>query len=204
MTAVRSLRPFAVVLVLAGCGGSDLTLFDGKSLAGWQGDPRYWRVEDGQIVGTTDGFPPITQNTFLSHEGTWANFVLRLQFKIRNGNSGVQFRSEALPDYVVRGYQADVSDAADGHLGILYEERERGFLGEMMIAGVYQHVDLADWNDYEITADGPRIVLTINGFTTVSYTEADPNARRRGIVAVQVHVGAPMEVRYRNLRIAPR
>ncbi len=191
-------RNRSLVALLLGLAACD------PSLGGGQGDPRYWREEGGELIGSTDGHPPLTENSFYAWDGNYADFELTMQFKIRNGNSGIQFRSESLPNYVVRGYQGDISDAADGHLGILYEERGRGFLGDMTIAGVYDHLDPAGWNDYRIVAEGTHIVLAVNGFTTVDYVESDGNARRSGVIAVQVHVGAPMEVRFRNMRIVVR
>jgi hypothetical protein len=183
------MRWLAAVLLLGACG----------EIKG-AGDPALWRMEGDELVGTTDG--TLTQNSFYTFEGEYADFELDVQFKIKNGNSGIQFRSELLPDYVVKGYQGDVS--TDGYLGILYEERGRGFLGLMMIPNVYDHFRPEDWNDYRITAIGPRITLAVNGFTTVDYTESDANARKSGVIAVQVHVGPAMEVRYRNMKIVVR
>ncbi|SRR6266498_388920 len=170
-------------------------LFDGVSLAGWHGDPQLWRVENGEVVGTTDG--TLAQNSFLIHEGSYANFVLRVQFRLVNNNSGIQCRSEDLGDYVVRGYQADI-DAL--YMGFLYEERGRGILANADSA-ILTHVDLAGWNEYVITADGPHVTLVLNGYTSVDYTEADPNARTAGIIALQLHVGPAMEVRFRNVEV---
>lgn len=197
----RALRLASVALLLAACGGVDrgVSLFDGQTLAGWSGDPRLWRVEAGELVGSTDGVAPLTQNSFLAHARSFGDFVLRLQWKLRNHNSGIQFRSETLPDFVARGYQADLTDAKGATLGILYEERGRGFLGAMTIPGVYDHVDLAGWNDYEVRAVGHHVTLTINGFATVDLD--DPAGAGVGFVALQLHVGEPMEVRYRNLRV---
>jgi len=174
-------------------------LFDGVSLAGWHGDSAYWRAEGGEIIGATQG--DLVQNTFLIHDTHYASFVLRLQFKLRNGNSGVNFRSEELAGFAMRGYQADIAEAS--YTGQLYEERGRGFLAPIDPAVVYPHIDLAGWNDYEITADGPHIVIAVNGFTTVDYREADPASAKEGLIGVQLHVGPAMEVRYRNLRIKP-
>jgi len=183
------MRWLTAVLLLGACG----------EIKG-AGDPALWHMEGDELVGTTDG--TLTQNSFYTYDGEYADFELDVQFKIKSGNSGIQFRSELLPDYVVKGYQGDIS--VDGYLGILYEERGRGFLGQMMIPGVYDHVNLNDWNDYRITAIGPRITLAVNGFTTVDYTESDPGARKAGVIAVQVHVGPAMEVRYRNMKIVVR
>ena len=89
-------------------------LFDGESLDGWDGEADLWSVRDGAIVGSSDG-RPVDTNTFLIHRKPFRDFVLRLEVRLRNGNSGIQFRSEHLPGpgWIVRGYQADLSDAGD-------------------------------------------------------------------------------------------
>src|SRR6202165_5752194 len=84
-------------------------LFDGKTLAGWDGDPRLWSVRDGAIVGSTDAVA-LDDNAFLISRDKFSDFVLRTQVKLRNHNSGIQFRSEALPNWVVRGLQADMAE----------------------------------------------------------------------------------------------
>src|ERR1022692_3166400 len=86
-------------------------IFDGKSLAGWEGDPQFWRVENGAIVGQTATDKQPVQNTFLIWRGgSPADFELKLQFKLTGFNSGIQFRSIELPDikFAMKGYQADM------------------------------------------------------------------------------------------------
>src|ERR1700685_2113671 len=82
-------------------------LFNGKNLDGWDGDPRFWSVRDGIIVGSTEK-AKLPHNEFLITKQAYGNFVLRAECKLRNHNSGIQFRSEALPEWVCRGYQADM------------------------------------------------------------------------------------------------
>ena len=175
-------------------------LFDGKSLAGWQGDAQLWSVEDGMILGTTDD-KTIQKNTFLSTEKAFGNFVLRLKFKMRNGNSGVQIRSQQHGDHVVKGYQADVADKR--YMGILYEEGGRGILQDVDPDEVAKHVKADDWNEYVITADGPRIVQQINGYTTVDYTETSDEGATSGIIALQLHVGPKMRIWFKDIEIKP-
>jgi len=67
-------------------------LFNGTDLNGWEGDPALWSVQNGAIVGLSDGHP-FTVNTFLIHKGTFTNFILKGDIKLRNHNSGIQFRS---------------------------------------------------------------------------------------------------------------
>ncbi len=174
-------------------------LFDGKTLTGWQGDADLWRAEDGLIIGATDN-KQLQKNSFLSTEKTYGNFVLRLKFKLRNHNSGVQFRSKQHPEHVVRGYQADIAD--NKYLGILYEEGGRGILQNVKPEEVAQHLKEGDWNEYEIIADGPRVIQKLNGFTTVDYTEQDDvKGAKSGIIALQIHVGPKMEVRFKDIEI---
>ena len=174
-------------------------LFDGKSLEGWEGDPELWRVEEGQIIGSTDA-KKLTHNSFLATRKAYGNFVLRLKFKLRNGNSGVQFRSRQFEEYVERGYQADIAD--NQYLGILYEEGGRGILVNVDADEVAKHYRPGDWNEYEITADGPRIIQRLNGHVTVEYVERDAEkGAAEGIIALQLHVGDAMEVRFKDLEI---
>jgi len=105
-------------------------IFDGKTLAGWDGDPAFWRVENGSIVGQTFADKQPKQNTFLIWRGgSPADFELKLQYKLIGHNSGIQMRSIELPDikYAMKGYQADM-DAAQQYPGQFYEERGRGCL----------------------------------------------------------------------------
>ncbi len=174
-------------------------LFDGKTLNGFVGDPELWRVEDGQIVGSTEG-KKLKHNSFLATRKKFRNFILKVKFKLRNHNSGIQFRSQLLKDYVVRGYQADIAE--NRYLGILYEERGRGILADVDPKAVRKHYKPGQWNEYTIVADGSHIKLMINGHVTVDYHEKDPQrGAKEGIIAFQLHTGPPMEIRFKDIRI---
>jgi hypothetical protein len=169
-------------------------LFNGKNLDGWDGDPRLWTVRDGMIVGATEGVA-MTDNSFLISKQPYRNFILRVEMKLRNHNSGIQFRSEAMPHWVVRGYQADA--AQDNYWGNIYEEKGRGTLVDGW-KKAEKVVKLKDWNEYEILCDGDHIQLTLNGTVTADLHDS---ARVEGIIAFQLHRGPPMEVYFRNVRI---
>ena len=118
-------------------------IFDGATLANWDGDPAFWRVEAGAIVGETTPDKPLSENTFLIYRGSEPdNFELKLEFRMNSTNSGVQYRSRqltgAVGNWVLCGYQADI-DFANSYTGMLYEERGRpGFLaprGTVQYAG---------------------------------------------------------------------
>lgn len=173
-------------------------LFDGKTLGGWVGDRELWSVQDGAILGSTEGHE-LAHNSFLSTETSYKNFILKARFKLRNHNSGIQFRSRQEDDFVVSGYQADIAEKR--YMGILYEERGRGILANVDPDQVAEHVDPDGWNEYVITCEGPRIKLQINGYTTVDYTEKSDEGAAEGIIALQVHRGPEMKVWFKDIRI---
>jgi len=172
------------------------SMFDGKTLNGWDGDPRLWSVHDGVVVGSTDG-APITHNEFLITKRKYSNFVLRTQVKLRNHNSGIQFRSEALPEWVVKGLQADMAEG--NWWGSIYDEKgTRGTIVNGWKDKAEKVVKANDWNDYEVLCDGDLIRLKVNGMVTA---ELHDTSSATGVIALQLHAGTPMRVEYRNMRI---
>lgn len=167
-------------------------LFNGTDMSGWSGDPSLWSAEDGQLVGRTAG---LDHNEFLISDMAVEDFRLELEVKLVDnaGNSGVQFRSQALPHGEVAGYQADIGA---GWWGKLYEEHGRALLWEKSGEA---HVRKGDWNKYVIEAHGPRIRTWINDQPCVDLD--DPSGARRGIIALQLHSGGPTEVRFRNMKL---
>ncbi|HEY1600790.1 MAG TPA: PVC-type heme-binding CxxCH protein [Pirellulales bacterium] len=168
------------------------SFFNGRDLVGWQGDPQLWSVDDGEIVGRTQG---LARNEFLRSEMAADDFRLSFDVKLvdNRGNSGAQFRSEALPDGEMRGYQADIGA---GWWGKLYEENRRGLLSQ---ESGEKHVKSGEWNHYEIAAAGNHIRTWINGQPCVDLK--DPSGVPRGIFALQLHSGEATEVRFKNLQL---
>jgi hypothetical protein len=197
-------------------------IFNGTDLKGWDGDPAVWSVEDGAIVGRTSADKPIKTNTFLIwKDGKVGDFRLTFEYKIEGGNSGVQYRSKVIePDkWIVGGYQADI-DSTPTYSGINYDERGRGILAErgkrarikkdgktevesFGDAGELQKsIKKDDWNKYVVEAIGPRLRHTINGELMSVVIDRDAkNAVKEGVLALQVHAGPPMTVRFRNIRL---
>ena len=167
-------------------------LFNGKDLTGWDGDPQLWSVDNGEIVGKSPG---IKKNEFLRSQMIASDFRLTLKIKLvpNRENSGVQFRSEALPNGEVKGPQADVGA---GWWGKLYEENGRGLIWDQPGD---KHVKVDDWNDYEIIAEGSRVRTLLNGKPCVDLD--DPMISRRGLFAFQIHSGGPMEVRFKDIKL---
>ena len=166
--------------------------FNGKDLTGWDGDAKLWSVENGEIIGKSPG---LKRNEFLKSQMLAGDFRLTLKIKLtpNRENSGIQFRSEALPDGEMRGPQAD---AGTGWWGKLYEEQGRGLLWDK---SGEKNVKADEWNDYEIVAEGSRVRTYINGKLCVDLN--DPALSRRGLFGLQLHSGGPMEVRFKDLKL---
>jgi hypothetical protein len=197
------------------------SIFNGKDLTGWDGDPKLWSVKDGVIRGETTKENPAKHNTFLIWRGgTLGDFELRLSFRIRTGNSGVQVRSRERGDWIVSGYQAEVAPSQK-QMGLFYDERGRGALatagqrvavsatGEKKIVGMFGEpasIQKAfkenEWNDYDIIGRGNRLVQKIDGvaFSEVSDDQAGV-ATTSGILALQIHMGPPMVVEFKDIRL---
>ena len=168
------------------------TFFNGKDLTGWTGNRELWSVEDGAIVGKSNG---LKRNEFLRGELILGDFQLKMKVLLVGnlGNSGIQFRSRESHDGHVKGYQADIGI---GWWGKLYEEEGRGLLWK---ESGDQHVKPGKWNDYEIVAVGEWVRTFINGKLCVDLK--DPEGDRRGIIAIQLHSGEPTEVRFKDFEL---
>jgi len=166
--------------------------FNGKDLTGWRGTPGLWSVDQGELVGRSPG---LKRNEFLANDLLLADFTLEFEVKLtpNTENSGVQFRSEVLAGGEVGGYQADIGA---GWWGKLYEEHGRGLLWEKPGD---PHVRVGEWNSYRIVAQGSRVQTFLNDQPCVDLD--DPRGARRGVIALQLHSGGPLEVRFRNFRL---
>jgi len=175
-----------------------VSLFNGTDLAGWEGNAKIWKVENGLLVGSSPG---IRYNDFLATKKSYGDFELRLEFRMKDGkgNSGVQIRSRRIPKTThVQGYQADLGA---GFWGCLYDEHRRNKVLVKAPKSLAKVLKTGGWNTYVIRAEGSHIVLTINGLKTVDYKEPDPKIARKGIIALQIHSGPAMRMEFRNLRI---
>jgi hypothetical protein len=178
-----------------------ISLFDGKTLEGWEGNPSLFRVEDGAIVGGSLT-EPIARNEFLCTRAEFGDFELRLKFKLigQGANAGVQFRSQRIANHhEVKGYQADLGD---GWWGSLYDESRRNkILASADKTAVKEGLDHDGWNDYAVRCQGPRIQIWLGGRQTVDYTEPDTAIDPRGLLGLQIHAGKPSEAWYKQIRI---
>lgn len=205
------------------------SLFNGKDLTGWDGDPKLWSVKDGAIRGETTEANPAIGNTFIIwKDGVLKDFDLRLSFRSSSSNnSGIQYRSKHITDgvrnkWVVRGYQHEIrnENTLPSVSGFIYDEGgKRGrmcLVGEKVrwTDGKEQAKDslisaeefknlfkLDDWNDVIIMARGNHIVHYLNGRQIIDFTDESPMAAKEGILALQLHAGKPMWVEFKNIRL---
>jgi hypothetical protein len=203
--------------------GVSQQLFNGQNLDGWAGDPKIWSVEDGILRGQTTAAAPIEHNTFLIWQGEVpSDFELRLQYRIEEGNSGIQYRSRVIDAerFIVGGYQADI-DGDLTYTGINYEERGRGILaqrGQQVTLGgeaakvtplgtpqeLAAHIKRGDWNHYRVVANGSRLQHFINEQLMCEVIDEQEDKRSTdGVIALQVHTGPPMLVEFREIELKP-
>jgi putative membrane-bound dehydrogenase-like protein len=194
-------------LLSAACQAEPVSLFDGKTLDGWDFDPAMWRVEDGVITGgsTTE---KIKKNDFISTKKAYQNFELKLKIKVSGDpktgmlNSGIQIRSVRAEGGAMSGYQVD---CGEGWFGKIYDEHRRNKViwapTPEQQAALDKAVDVFGWNEYRIRAEGPRIQTWINGVHCMDYTEADPNIALDGVIAPQVHSGGACLVQVKDVTI---
>jgi hypothetical protein len=208
MTTTKSLICLTAVSLLLGSliaaePAKSVSLFDGKSFHGWEGDTaKSFHIQEGAIVAGTLK-EAIPRNEFLCTKRQYTNFVLHVKFKLLGGekaNAGIQFRTQRIPNHhEVYGYQADMGQ---DYWGALYDEsRRRKVLAAPPKEEIPKFVKFNDWNDYEIRCEGAHIQLSVNGHKTVDYTEDDATIPRYGIIAVQIHSGPASEAWYKDIRI---
>jgi len=219
---------FSALIASVGLAGAALAadgfvpIFDGTTLSGWEGKPEFWRVEEGVLVGETTAEKPTKGNTFLIwRDGLVDDFELELDYRITaKGNSGVQYRSRDMGDFVVGGYQADF-EGGPTYSGIMYEERGRGILcprgqrvsiaadgtktpGEPIAdtAELQKVIKPEGWNRYRIVAKGPTLQHFIND-QLMSETVDEQEGKRagQGVLALQLHAGPPMKVEFKDIRL---
>ena len=197
-------------------------IFNGASLENWDGDPKFWRVEEGVIVGQSTPENRVEYNSFLIWRGgTLKDFELKLEVRLTGGNSGIQYRSKENEQrrWSVSGYQADF-DADNRYSGMIYGEQGGGFLaprgnflrrtngGQRVIATLGNAEELAavykpgEFNQFHIVAKGNTLLHFVNGRLLAGLIDDDETGAgysAEGILGLQMHTGAPMKIEARNI-----
>jgi putative membrane-bound dehydrogenase-like protein len=198
----------SLLLLTSALHAEPVSLFDGKTLDGWDFDPKIWKVEDGMITGgsTTE---KIKENHFICTKKNYQNFDLKLKIKVSGDpktgmlNSGIQIRSLRVPGGAhMTGYQVD---CGAGWFGKIYDEFRRNKViwapTPEQQAALDKAVDVFGWNEYRIRAEGPRIQTWINGVLCIDYTETDKNIALDGLIGPQVHSGGVCLVQVKDVTI---
>ncbi|MGB7323918.1 MAG: DUF1080 domain-containing protein [Rubripirellula sp.] len=206
-----------------------ITIFNGKDLEGWSGDPRLWSVKDGVIHGETTAENAATGNTFLIFDDKMDDLEVRLSFRCNaTNNSGIMYRSQhvtkgAKNDWVLKGYQYEGRNEEDfpNVPGFIYDER--GTRGRICIVGEVAEwnedgkkvlrndlIDQAafkklmkvdDWNDVVIIAKGNHIQHYLNGKLLLDFTDnLTDKSFSKGLFGLQLHAGKPMWAEFKNIR----
>ncbi|WP_299119315.1 DUF1080 domain-containing protein [uncultured Winogradskyella sp.] len=217
------------------------SIFNGKDLDGWNGDPKYWRVENGILIGEVTPETILKRNSFIIYEKEQPeNFELKLDYRISNsGNSGINYRSEVIDNvpFALRGYQCDI-DGKNKYTGQNYEEKKRttlAYLGEIVTipkmpdsipktnlrknvkkncwqtrtvtetkveSQLKSNIKLNDWNTVHLIIKDNKMQHYINGVLFSEVNDLDEiNKSVKGLIGVQVHVGPPMKVEYKNIKL---
>jgi len=203
-------------------------IFDGKTLKGWDGDPTFWRAENGEIVGETTPEKVVKLNNFLIwRNGKVKDFEVKFDYKMNGTNSGLQYRSTEMPElgkWILKGYQADF-EYSNGFTGNVHEERGRqghvvlskrgevtraingpngleykiiGHIGDSN--ALKGAIKADDWNTYHIIARGPVMMQFINGqLMSIAIDEDPKNFVAEGLLGFQMHVGPPFKVQFKNI-----
>ncbi len=188
----------------AAAAGGFVSLFDGKSTAGWvqRGGKAVYAVEEGALVGRTVLDTP---NSFLCPPKEYGDFVLEFEVWVDPKlNSGVQVRSESRPDYrngVVHGYQIEIDPSERAWSGGIYDEQRRGWLTSPKAdPAARKAFKVGEWNRYRVEASGDRLRTWIN---EVPVSDLTDGMTRAGFIGFQVHQAeeAGLAVRWRNIRI---
>jgi hypothetical protein len=200
------------------------TLFNGHDFSGWEGDPKFWSIQDGAITaiaGTSKDRRPLA---VFWRGGVVDDFELRLSFRIESGNSGIYYRAKQLLANEVGGYQFEI---AGDKTGVLLEtgsdrmRREPSRRGSTVTASVIDGREKVtvlaptgssalelqnafhrtNWNDVVIIAQGNRIVHKLNGHTMIETRDEFEERPRAGTVALEVYGREPTKVQFRDIRL---
>lgn len=201
-----------------------VSIFDGESLDGWTGDPVYWRVENGIMIGEITPETIVKENTFIIYnEPIDGDFELKVDFRVSHGgNSGINYRSERIEGkpFALKGYQLDI-DGKNQWSGQNYEEKGRTFLalrGQISrvendekpnVIGntgdrdqLASYINSDDWNECHLIVRGNVMIHMINKRIMSMVIDDDTENRKTGgLLGVQVHVGPPMTIEYKDFRV---
>lgn len=216
---IRSLLLSLIATTLLPAQDGFVPLFNGKDLTGWDGNPELWKVENSEIVGTTTGPEQLKYNQFLIWRGgVLKNFELRVKVKQKGNNTGIQYRSREFPEagkWSVGGYQCDIHSAAPNN-AMVYGEKWGGILvqnGQSVVIDPEDKkwlvgerdpvsVDIAEWHEYTVIAQGNHVVHKIDGQMTIDLLDFGAKTQLlEGLLTFQLHRGPAMVVQIKDVML---
>jgi hypothetical protein len=172
------------------------SLFNGKNLDGWQKHgSEMWYVEDGELICESG---PKAEYGYLSTIKYYEDFELVVDFKQEsNGNSGIFFRS-TVEGTKVSGWQVEVAPP-NNHSGGIYESYGRGWLIQPE-PEKDSALKMGEWNTMQIRAVGSTVTTWLNGEEMIEITD-ETIGEGRGSIALQIHDGGGIKVRWKNIKV---
>lgn len=177
--------PEPVLLPEAELAEGWISLFDGQTLFGWTAASQVdWRVEDGAIVANSG------EQGLLHTTTQFADYVLRIDFRAEEGtNSGVFLHTLPQPqDMTSDCYELNIAGADNPFPTGSLVQREKADA----------EAPAGQWHSYEVTLDGDRVAVKLNGQDVLDYTDSNP--LRRGYIGLQFNTG---RIAFRNIRLRP-
>ncbi len=187
-----------LVLAVSAAGAQQKVLFNGKNLDGWTvyGTEK-WYVEDGLLVCESG---PDEQYGYLATDQFYDDFELTLEFKQEaDGNSGVFFRS-TIEGTKITGWQVEVAPP-DHDTGGVYESYGRGWLIKPD-KKLDSMLKMGDWNEMRIRVEGDNVTTWLNGQQMITLDD-EKIGKGKGSIALQIHDGGGIKVKWRNIRVTP-
>lgn len=193
---MKKIFTLIVLLILAEPIQAQINLFNGENLDGWEiHGTEKWYVENGELVCESG---PDEEYGYLSTKDHFDDFELELEFKQEaDGNSGVFFRS-TVEGTKVNGWQVEVAPPSL-HTGGIYESYGRGWLIKPD-PSKDQYLKMGAWNKMKIKVKGNRVTTYLNGNEMVQI-EDDKIGKGKGGIALQIHSGGGIKVKWRNLKL---
>lgn len=186
----------------AACGMADL--FDGKSFEGWEGNMKWFRIEDGAIVAGSLNHA-IPNNEFLVTKKEFGDFEMTLKAKLigEGKNAGVQIWSQRIPNHhEMIGFQCDIGWGGETSIwGALYDESRRRRMLTTVPLPTQKLAESGKWHEFRIIAQGRSIRIWLDGALATHYFESDPDIPFNGRIGLQIHSGPPAEAWYKDIQI---
>jgi 3-keto-disaccharide hydrolase len=188
---------FVLALAAPTAAQEAVSIFNGEDLDGWTiHGTELWYVEDGELICESG---PDAQYGYLRSDATYQDFELTLEFRQEaDGNSGVFFRS-TLDGVRISGWQAEVAPPGL-YSGGIYESYGRGWLIQPE-PDRDSALRMGEWNEMKIRVVGDHVTTWINGTEMIDLVD-EGIGQGMGHIALQIHDGGGIKVRWRNLRVA--